>query len=169
MFILVYIDMNPTVDIRRTDRGSKGLMYVCFAEASGPYSGAFNKFVSLITGGKFCHVTVIFELLTEKGVVFQECSIVKCKDDTLSRVHFSQVEDMKGWKCYHLRDLDRKSEIEAYEYTRDHLLGVPYETSRMFLEYVPCLKYSSGYSAVNTQSNEPVRSRSRRENERTGG
>ena len=76
-------------------------MFICFTEAKGAYKGFLNGIAAYLTGGKYCHVVVVFETFDENdNLSFKECSIVRSKDEEYNRVHLSDVELMTGWTCY---------------------------------------------------------------------
>jgi hypothetical protein len=103
-------------------------MFLCFAEAEGVYATPLNRFAAFLTGGKFCHVAVVFELPQSDGTVkYVECSIVKCADERLNKVHLSEVEDMSGWTCFRLQLQNPVYELEAYNYVCKNLLGMSYD------------------------------------------
>jgi hypothetical protein len=101
-------------------------MIVCFTQALRNYETPGNKMVACFTGGKYCHVTIIFEIPQPNGSVsYEECSILRGKGD-ISVVHLSPVENMEGWTCFKVWS-DPKIESEVYEYVKERLLGTPYD------------------------------------------
>lgn len=129
-------------------------MIICFTEAKGTYRGIFNRLSAFVTGGKYCHVMVIFEFDFEDEIKYQQCSIVKYEKERINRIQFSDVEDISGWKCYTQKIRNAELEEKIYQEIYAKRSTVFYEGPKMYLEYITCGLYSTHYRGI-TDATDP--------------
>jgi hypothetical protein len=122
-------------------------MIVCFAEAKRRFATPFNALVAFLTGGKFCHVAIIFEM-NENTDVFREVSIVKTGNPDNDVVQITDVEDLTGWTCYRIILDDPNKETEAYDHVVRNMLGRKYDKTGSVADFALCCCFPQGYRSL---------------------
>jgi hypothetical protein len=114
-------------------------MLICFAEAKAQFGSFFNAAAAWMTGGRFCHVAIVFEVQNPDGSwTFPEVAVVKTGDTEKDVVRLCEVEDFTGWTCYRLSFNDPSMERNCFAYVRDNWAGKPYDKIGSVMDFTFC-------------------------------
>lgn len=130
-------------------------MLVCFAEPKAQFGSFFNAAAAWLTGGRFCHVAVVFEVQNPNGTrEYSEVVVVKTGHEKDDVVKMCEVEDFDGWTCYRLTFSDPAIEKNCLNYVNENWVGKSYDKVGSVMDFTLCFCFPRGYRTLSTSESD---------------
>lgn len=127
-------------------------MLICFAEPVAQFGSFFNNAAAWLTGGRFCHVAIVFEIQNASGLwSFSEVVVVKTGHADLDVVRFCEVEDFTGWTCFRLTFNDHTVERHCFDYVKAKWEGKPYDKVGSVMDFTLFSCCPRGYRTLSSK------------------